>query len=86
MINAGAVLLESSDINVRGAGLGLFGGLLFTVVVVSVILLLRNMNMRIRRLPENFDEPASAASPESPPPTPSTSPEGESDAGSGDRV
>lgn len=86
MINAGAVLLESSDISVRGAGLGLFGGLLFTAVVVSVILLLRNMNMRIKRLPENFDDPAAAAGPESPPPSTSTSPEGESDAGRGDRV
>jgi Na+-transporting methylmalonyl-CoA/oxaloacetate decarboxylase gamma subunit len=59
MTMASAVLLESSDINIRGAGLGLFGGFVFTVLVVVLILLMRNMNMRIKRLPENFDAPES---------------------------
>jgi hypothetical protein len=58
MLQASAVLLESSDINVRGAGLGLAGGIVFTAVVVAVILLVRNMNMRIKRLPEDFDDAA----------------------------
>lgn len=62
MNTASAVLLESSDINVRGAGLGLLGGLVFTAIVIAVIFLVRNMNMRIKRLPENFDEPEASSS------------------------
>lgn len=62
---AGAVLAESTDINVRGAGLGVIGGIVFTFVVIATIFLVRNMNMRIKRLPDEFESPIDdeAASP-----------------------
>ncbi|CAB4866438.1 unannotated protein [freshwater metagenome] len=43
--------------NYTGPGLGWFGGTIFTAIAIVTILLLRNMNMRIKRLPDNFDEP-----------------------------
>jgi hypothetical protein len=67
MVTASAVLAESSDINIRGAGLGIFGGIVFTAIVIAVILLARSMNMRIKRLPDNFDEPAPQATENSDP-------------------
>jgi hypothetical protein len=67
MVTASAVLVESSDINIRGAGLGIFGGIVFTAIVIAVILLARSMNMRIKRLPDNFDEPAPKATENSDP-------------------
>lgn len=57
MITAGALLAESSDINVRGAGLGILGGLIFSGIVIATIFLVRNMNMRIKHLPDEFPAP-----------------------------
>jgi hypothetical protein len=55
------VVTAAVDITTRGAGLGLVGGLIVTAVAVSAILLVRNMNSRIRRLPDDFDGPSGAA-------------------------
>ena len=49
--------------NYTGPGLGLIGGLVFTAVVIASILLVRNMNMRIKRLPDDFDDQPSSAQP-----------------------
>lgn len=49
-------LADPVDISSRGAGLGLVGGIIFTLIVVATILLIRDMNRRVRRLPED-DEP-----------------------------
>ena len=42
--------------NFTGPGLGIIGGIVFTVIVIASILLVRNMNMRIKRLPDEFDD------------------------------
>ena len=44
--------------NFTGPGLGIIGGIVFTVIVIASILLVRNMNMRIERLPDEFDDSA----------------------------
>ena len=44
--------------NFTGPGLGIIGGIVFTVIVIASILLVRNMNMRIKRLPDEFDDSA----------------------------
>ena len=44
--------------NFTGPGLGLIGGVVFTIIVIASILLVRNMNMRIKRLPDEFDDSA----------------------------
>lgn len=55
MISADA-LVAAVDISKRGAGLGIVGGIVFTAIVISAILLLRNMNQRINRLPQDMGE------------------------------
>ena len=50
------ILADPVDISTRGAGLGLVGGLIFTLIVIATILLIRDMNRRVRRLPDD-DEP-----------------------------
>ncbi|HAM24793.1 MAG TPA: hypothetical protein DCM51_04460 [Actinobacteria bacterium] len=42
--------------NYTGPGLGWIGGGVFTAIAVVTILLARNMNSRIKRLPADFDE------------------------------
>ena len=42
--------------NFTGPGLGIIGGIVFTAIVIASILLVRNMNMRIKRLPDEFDD------------------------------
>ena len=42
--------------NFTGPGLGIIGGIVFTVIVIASILLVRNMNMRIKRLPDEFED------------------------------
>ena len=44
--------------NFTGPGLGIIGGIVFTALVIASILLVRNMNMRIKRLPDEFDDSA----------------------------
>ena len=44
--------------NFTGPGLGIIGGIVCTVIVIASILLVRNMNMRIKRLPDEFDDSA----------------------------
>ena len=44
--------------NFTGPGLGIIGGIVFTAIVIASILLVRNMNMRIKRLPDEFDDSA----------------------------
>ena len=39
--------------NFTGPGLGIIGGIVFTVIVIA-----SNMNMRIKRLPDEFDDSA----------------------------
>jgi hypothetical protein len=46
--------------NFNGPGLGLIGGVVFTLLVVASILLVRNMNMRINRLPDEFEDPTTS--------------------------
>ncbi|KGA12317.1 MAG: hypothetical protein GM44_0115 [actinobacterium acAMD-2] len=46
--------------NFTGPGLGLIGGVFFTLLVIATILLVRNMNMRINRLPDEFEEPTTS--------------------------
>ena len=52
-----AVVAEGILENFTGPGLGWIGGILFTLIAIVTILLLRNMNMRIKRLPESFEVP-----------------------------
>lgn len=54
------VLAEGILENFTGPGLGWIGGALFTLILVVTILLMRNMNMRIKRLPETFGDSDSA--------------------------
>ena len=42
--------------NYTGPGLGWIGGGVFTAIAIATILLARNMNSRIKRLPADFDE------------------------------
>ena len=46
--------------NFTGPGLGLIGGVVFTIIFIASILLVRNMNMRINRLPDEFEEPTTS--------------------------
>ena len=50
------VVAEGILENFTGPGLGWIGGALFTLMTIATILLVRNMNMRIKRLPETFEE------------------------------
>jgi hypothetical protein len=45
--------VAAADISTRGAGLGLVGGIVFTSIVVASVFLVRNMNARIKRLPQD---------------------------------
>jgi hypothetical protein len=56
-----ALIHAAEDITVRGAGLGLVGGIVVTGIAIGAILLWRSMNSRIRRLPATFDAPAAPA-------------------------
>jgi hypothetical protein len=56
-----AALLAQYDADPRITLAGPIGGLIIVALAVTTILLIRNMNARIRRLPDRFpgqDEPA----------------------------
>jgi hypothetical protein len=52
----GTATMAAVDITTRGAGLGWLGGVVVTGVVVAAILLMRNMNQRIKRVSERHDQ------------------------------
>ena len=52
-----AALLAQYDTSNRMTLAGPIGGLLIVALVVTTILLIRNMNARIRRLPDRFPGP-----------------------------
>jgi hypothetical protein len=51
-----------------GSLAGPMGLLIIVLLAIGTILLIRNMNARLRRLPESFDEPRRADPPTDPPP------------------
>lgn len=55
-----AVLAEGILESFTGPGLGWIGGGLLTLTMIITILLMRNMNKRIKRLPETFGDTDSA--------------------------
>ena len=52
---------------VDSATAGPLGLLLVLLIAISLVLLIRNMNARLRRLPPSFDEPAPPADEDGPP-------------------
>ncbi|AVT31427.1 MULTISPECIES: hypothetical protein [unclassified Plantactinospora] len=66
MLTAAQVLAENNFGDTRTGGLaGPMGLFLITVLAIATVLLIRNMNARLRRLPERFphqrdDEPSAA--------------------------
>ena len=51
----GMATTATVDITTRGAGLGWLGGVIVTGVVIGAILLMRNMNQRLRRSAEKYE-------------------------------
>ncbi|MCW2599512.1 MAG: hypothetical protein JWM02_1341 [Frankiales bacterium] len=51
-----------------GSSAGPLGLLIILLLGVATVLLIRNMNARLRRLPKNFDTPPPAAPPDVPTP------------------
>ncbi len=50
---------------------GPIGLLVVILMIIATVLLVRNMNARLRRLPRSFDEPKDATPPEDDPAGPS---------------
>jgi hypothetical protein len=52
----GMATTAAVDITTRGAGLGWLGGVVVTGVVIGAILLMRNMNQRLRRSAAKYEQ------------------------------
>ncbi|MFI5926749.1 hypothetical protein ACIA3K_12270 [Micromonospora sp. NPDC051543] len=66
MLTAAQVLAENNFGDTRTGGLaGPMGLLLILLLATATILLIRNMNARLRRLPDRFPQPGRAVDPTS---------------------
>ncbi|WP_410809751.1 hypothetical protein [Micromonospora sp. 067-2] len=64
MLTAVEVLAENNFGDTRSGGLaGPMGLFLILLLATATILLIRNMNARLRRLPDRFPQPASSTEP-----------------------
>jgi hypothetical protein len=64
MLTAAQVLAENNFGDTRTGGLaGPMGLLLILLLATATILLIRNMNARLRRLPDRFPQPGQAVDP-----------------------
>lgn len=62
------LLAENNFGDTRSGGLaGPTGLVIILLLVVATILLMRNMNARLRRLPERFEQPPAPGEPQQPP-------------------